>query len=169
MKKTTAYFRLAPMVLAVAAAVGAGCASPYVDPGSTNPVSPGAYTRSETLTTEQRLVGKLFSDAVFARHYAAKVAEKGGTAPVLQVAYIDNLTTRHVPALDAVRRDLETALRTSGRFVLSGDADACDYILRGEYRDIPDGRRVGHQLALQLHDTAADMDVWTGADEIAKE
>ena len=156
---------------ALAAALAAGCASPYVDPGDTNPVSPDSYTRAETLPAEQRLVNKLLADTTFAQHYAAKVAKKGGAVPALQVAYIDNLNTQRVSGalLDAIRRDLETALRTSGRFVLSGNPDACDYILKGEYRDIPDGRRVTHQLALRLHDTVADLDVWTGADEIAKE
>ena len=155
--------------VAALATLAAGCASPYVDPAKTNPVSTGTYTRAETLTAEQRLVNALFADATFAQYYAAKVAQKGGSAPALQVAHIDNLSTRRVASLGAIRRDLETALRQSGRFVLSGDIDACDYILKGEYRDIPDGRRVTHQLALRLHDTAADTDVWTGADEIAKE
>ena len=150
-------------------AIAAGCASPYVAPEAVNPVSTGAYTRAETIGAEQRLVAKLLADPAFASHYAAKAAQRGG-APALQVAHIDNLTTRRVgTTLAAVRRDLETALRSSGRFLLSGDIDACDYILHGEYRDIADGRRITHQLALRLHDTAADLDVWTGSDEIAKE
>ena len=154
---------------AILATVVSGCVH-YVDPGSTNTAGDtGVYTRAETLSAEQRLVNALLSDPIFSQHYAAKVAKKGNAAPVLQVAHIDNLSTRRVGALAAVRRDLETALRSSGRFVLSGDPDACDYILKGEYRDIPDGGRVTHQLALRLHDTAADLDVWTGADEIAKE
>ena len=89
--------------------------------------------------------------------------------PILQVAHIENLSTRRIATLAAIRHDLETALRKSGRFVLSGDPDACDYILKGEYRDIPDGNRVTHQLVLRLKDTSADLDVWTGSDEIAKE
>ena len=152
-----------------AIALTAGCVH-YVDPGRRNTGGDTrAYTRAETLTAEQRLVNALLSDPTFAQHYAAKAAQKGGAVPALQVAHIDNLSTRRVGALAAIRRDLETALRTSGRFVLSGDPDACDYILRGEYRDISDGKRVTHQLALRLHDTAADLDVWTGSDEIAKE
>ena len=163
----TLYF--APAALAAAAAMTAGCVH-YVDPAQTNPAgSAHAYTRSESLPAEQRLVNALLADPTFAQHYAAKVAQKGGAVPVMQVAHIDNLSTRRVGALDAVRRDLETALRSSGRFLLSGDIDACDYVLKGEYRDIPDGNRVTHQLALRLHDTAADIDVWTGADEIAKQ
>ncbi len=162
--------KLSSLVLSAAlAALAAGCASPYVDPAKTNPVSTSSYTRAETLSAEQRLVDALLSDPVFAQHYSAKVAKKGGSVPALQVAHIDNLTTRRNGSLAAMRRDLETALRTSGRFVLSGDPDACDYILKGEYRDIPDGRRVSHQLFLRLHDTASDLDVWTGSDEIAKE
>lgn len=163
--------RRSSFAIAALAAIAAGCASPYVDPRDTNPVSTGAYTRAETLPAEQRLVNALLSDPTFAQHYAAKAAKKGGAVPALQVAHIDNLNTQRVSGalLAAVRRDLETALRASGRFVLSGDPDACDYILKGEYRDIPDGRRVSHQLSLRLHDTAADLDVWTGSDEIAKE
>lgn len=159
-----------PFVLAaVLAAASAGCVH-YVDPGATNTSrDTHAYTRSESLTAEQRLVNALISDPIFAQHYAAKVAQKGGAVPALQVAHIDNLTTRRVDSLGAVRRDLETALRSSGRFVLSGDPNACDYILRGEYREMRDGSRVTHQLALRLHDTAADLDVWTGSDEIAKQ
>ena len=161
------FLATAPLVAAMA--IVAGCASPYVHPAATNPVSTGAYTRAETIPAEQRLVNALFADPVFAQHYAAKTAQKRGAIPALQVAHIDNLSTSRNASLAAVRRDLETALRASGRFLLSGDPDACDYILRGEYRDIPDGRRVTHQLSLRLHDTAADLDVWTGADEIAKE
>lgn len=155
---------------AIFAAIASGCVH-YVDPGSANTAGDtGSYTRAETLPAEQRLVNALFTDPTFAQHYAAKVAQKGGAVPMLQVAYLDNKSTqRHGNLLDAVRRDMESALRSSGRFVLSGDPDACDYILKGEYRDIPDGGRVTHQLALRLHDTAADIDVWTGADEIAKE
>lgn len=158
--------------LAFATAMAAACAGcvHYVDPAKANPAgSTHAYTRSESLPAEQRLVNALLSDPIFAQHYAAKVAQKGGAVPVLQVAYIDNLSTRRVATLDAIRRDLETALRSSGRFLLSGDIDACDYVLKGEYRDIPDGKRVTHQIALRLHDTSADLDVWTGIDEIAKQ
>lgn len=148
-------------------AVSTGCV--YVHPAKRNPVWAGTYTRAETFPAEQRLVDALLSDPTFTQHYAAKMVQKGGAIPMVQVSFIDNLSTkRNASLLGAVRRDLETALRTSGRFVLSGDPDACDYILRGEYRDIVDGRRVTHQLAIQLHDTAADIDVWTGADEIAK-
>ena len=86
-----------------------------------------------------------------------------------QVEDMETVLLRTSEALGAIRRDLETALRSSGRFVLSGDPDACDYILKGEYREMRDGSRVTHQLALRLHDTAADLDVWTGSDEIAKE
>ena len=150
--------------------LAAGCArGPYVDSGAYNPVSTAAYTRAETVPAGQRLVNAMLADPVFARHYAAKVAARGGT-PLLQVAYIENLsTTRNATALDALRNDIETALRASGRFILSGDPDACDYILRGAYRDLPDGRRVTHRVTFRLHDTAADLDVWTGSDEIAKE
>ena len=151
------------------AAINAGCVH-YVDPASHNTAGdPGAYTRAESLPAEQRLVNAFLSDQTFAQHYAAKCAKKGGAAPMLQVAHIENFSSRRVASLAAIRSDLETALRKSGRFVLSSDPDACDYILKGEYRDIPDGRRVTHQLALRLKDTASDLDVWTGADEIAKE
>lgn len=170
MNRLSSFFRLpSPALLAAVAAMVAGCTAPYVDPAETNPGSRGSFTRSETLSAEQRLVNALLADPVFAQHYAAKVAQKGGAVPALQVAHIDNLTTRRVDSLGAIRRDLETALRSSGRFVLSGDPDACDYILRGEYREMRDGSRVTHQLALRLHDTAADLDVWTGSDEIAKQ
>lgn len=163
----TSYF--APAVIAAAAAMTAGCVH-YVDPAKPNPAGDThAYTRSESLTAEQRLVNALLSDPTFAQHYSVKVARKGGAVPALQVAHIDNLTTKRVASLDAIRRDLETALRSSGRFVLSGDIDACDYVLKSEYREIPDGKRVMHQLALRLHDTTADIDVWTGSDEIAKQ
>ena len=156
-------------VVAALAAATAGCVH-YVSPDQTNPAGdPGAYTRAESLPAEQRLVNALLADPVFAQHYAAKVAQKGGAAPALQVAHMENLTTRRVDSLGAIRRDLETALRSSGRFVLSGDIDACDYVLKGEYREIRDGARVTHQLALRLHDIAADLDVWTGSDEIAKQ
>ena len=159
-----------PLVLCFAAAslFFTGCAVRYVDPASANPASTGAYTRSETIGAVPRLVGTLLSDETFARHYAAKAGQRGGT-PVLQVAPVDNLSGRHNASLGAVRRDLETALRSSGRFLLSGDPAACDYVLRGEYRDIADGGRVTHQLSLRLHDVASDLDVWTGSDEIAKE
>jgi len=169
MKLPSFVTRRSSFAIAALAAMAAGCASPYVDPGKTNPVSTGAYTRAETVSSEQRLVNALLSDLTFAQHYAARVAKKGGAVPALQVAHIDNLSTKRNDSLAAVRRDLETALRSSGRFVLSGDPDACDYILRGEYRDISDGGRVSHQLSLRLHDAAADLDVWTGSDEIAKE
>lgn len=170
MKHSLVLTRNSSLAIAVlAAAMVPGCVH-YVDPAKRNTGGDaGAYTRAETLPAEQRLVNAMFVDPTFAQHYAAKVAKKGGGIPALQVAHIDNLSTRRVGALAAIRRDLETALRSSGRFVLSGDPDACDYVLRGEYRDIPDGRRVTHHLALRLHDTAADIDVWTGSDEIAKE
>ncbi len=155
---------------ALAAAIAAGCAVRYVDPASRNPADDvGTYTRAESLPAQQRLVDALLTDTTFAQHYAAKLAKKGGAVPMLQVAHIENLSTRRIATLAAIRRDLETALRKSGRFVLSGDPDACDYILKGEYRDIPDGNRVTHQLVLRLKDTSADLDVWTDSDEIAKE
>lgn len=145
-----------------------GCV--YVHPARRNPAYVGTYTRAESFPAEQRLVDALLADSTFAQHYAAKIAGRGGAVPVVQVSHIDNFSTvRRASLLAAVRRDIETSLRSSGRFILSGDPDACDYILRGEYRDIADGWRVTHQLALRLHDTAADTDVWTGADEIAKE
>lgn len=170
MKRPSLVVRLSSLAaFAALAATTAGCVH-YVSPNQTNPGSgKGDYTRAESLPAEQRLVNALLADPVFAQHYAAKVAQKGGAVPALQVAHIDNLTTRRVDSLGAIRRDLETALRSSGRFVLSGDPDACDYILKGEYREMRDGSRVTHQLALRLHDTAADLDVWTGSDEIAKQ
>lgn len=157
--------------LAVALLAAAGCAhGPYVEPGSYNPVSPGAYTRAETVPAGQRLVNAMLADPVFAQHYAAKVQQRGGV-PVVQVAHIANLTGSHPinGTLASLRSDLEEALRASGRFVLSGDPDACDYILRGDYRVVQDGRRTTHRVSLRLHDTVADSDVWTGSDEIAKE
>lgn len=171
MNRLSSFFRLpSPALLAAVAAMVAGCTAPYVDPAETNPGSRGSFTRSETLSAEQRLVNALLADPIFAQHYASKVAQKGGAAPAVQVASFKNGTGERVQRkLDAVREDVANALRSSGRFVLSGDPDACDYVLKGEYRDIPDGKRVSHRLALSLHDTAADLDVWTGSDEIAKE
>ncbi len=116
----------------------------------------------------QRLVDSMLADSVFARQYAAKCQQRGGT-PVLQVGHIENLSTIRNGSLDMLRGDIESALRASGRFVLSGDVDACDYVLRGEYRNVRDGKRMTHRVSLRLHDIAADMDVWTGNDEIAKQ
>lgn len=148
----------------------AGCVNgPYVDPAEFNPVAKGAYTRAESIPAGQRLVDAMLLDPVFAQHCAAKAQQRGGT-PVLQVANFGNLSfERNGRALAALRSDIETALRASGRFLLSGDPDACDYILHGDYCDIPDGRRTSHRLTLRLHDIANDLDVWTGSDEIAKE
>lgn len=147
----------------------AGCVNgPYVDPAATNPVSATAYTRAETVPAGQRLIDAMLSDPVFAQHYAAKVQQRGGI-PVVQVAYIVNRTTERSGALGMLCDDLEEALRASGRFVLSGDPDACDYILRGDYRAVQDGARTTHRVSMRLHDTAADTDVWTGSDEIAKQ
>ena len=155
--------------LAVGLLAAAGCAhGPYVEPGAYNPVSPGAYTRAETVPAGQRLVDAMLADPVFVQCYAAKVQQRGGV-PVVQVAHIANLTTERNGSLAMLRADLEEALRASGRFVLSGDPDACDYILRGDYRAVQDGRRTTHRVSLRLHDTVADSDVWTGSDEIAKE
>lgn len=149
--------------------LAAGCAKgPYVDSGAYNPVSTVAYTRAETIPAGQRLVNAMLADPVFAQCYAAKVQQRGG-APVVQVAHIANLTTERNGSLAMLRMDMEEALRASGRFVLSGDPDACDYILRGEYRAVQDGHRTTHRVSVRLHDTAADTDVWTGSDEIAKE
>ena len=168
-RSLSSVFSLAFALAATIAATNAGCVH-YVDPASRNTADdPGAYTRAESLPAEQRLVDILLADKTFAQHYTAKLAKRGGAVPMLQVAHIDNLSTRRIATLEAMRRDLETALRNSGRFVLSGDPNACDYILKGEYRDIKDGNRVTHQLVLHLKDTAADLDVWTGSDEIAKE
>ena len=149
--------------------LAAGCATgPYVEPGAYNPVSASAYTRAETVPAGQRLVNAMLADPIFAQHYAAKLQQRGGV-PVVQVAHIANFTTEHNGAPAMLRLDLEEALRASGRFVLNGDPDACDYILRGEYRAVQDGRRTTHRVTLRLHDIAADSDVWTGSDEIAKE
>lgn len=147
--------------------LAAGCVS-YVDPAERNPGKKGDYTRAETISAGQRLVDAMLADPVFARHYAAKMQQRGGT-PVVQVAHIANLTTERNGSLALLRADLEEALRACGRFVLSGDPDACDYILRGEYRAVQDGRRRTHRVTLRLHDVVADSDVWTGSDEIAKE
>ena len=149
--------------------LAAGCATgPYVDSGAYNPVSTDAYTRAETVSAGQRLVDAMLADPGFARYYAATVRQRGGT-PMVQVAHIANLTTGRDGALALLRTDIEEALRASGRFVLSGDPDACDYILRGEYRAVQDGRRTTHRVSLRLHDMTDDCDVWTGSDEIAKE
>lgn len=156
------------VVLAAAAGVLlAGC-GPYVYSGAYNPVSRGAYTRAETIPAGQRLVDAMLADGIFAQHYAAKAQQRGG-APVVQVAHITNLTPKHNGSLALLRSDLEEALRASGRFVLSGDPDACDYILKGEYREVQDGRRGTHRVTMRLHDIAANIDVWSGSDEIAKE
>ncbi len=149
--------------------LAAGCArGPYVDSGAYNPVSTAAYTRAETVTAGQRLVNAMLADGAFAQHYAAKAQQRGG-APVVQVAHIENRTTERNGSLAMLRADLEEALRASGRFVLSGDPDACDYILRGDYRAVQDGRRGTHRVTLRLHDVAGDFDAWAGSDEIAKE
>lgn len=158
------------IVWATLLALAGGCARgpSYVNPSETNPVSVTAYTRAETIPAGQRLVNAMLADPVFAQHYAAKVQQRGGV-PVVQVAYIVNRTTERTGALRSLRDDLEEALRASGRFILSGDPDACDYILRGDYRAIQDGLRTTHRVSMRLHDIAADIDVWTGRDEIAKE
>lgn len=155
---------------AVAAGLlAAGCATgPYVSPGAYNPGRPGDYTRAETIPAGQRMVDAMLADPVFAQHYAAKVQQRGG-APTVQVEHLKNLTNEHTGALTMLRQDLEEALRASGRFVLSGDPDACDYILRGEYRALQDGRRTTHRVTVRLHDVRGDFDAWTGSDEIAKE
>ena len=149
--------------------LAAGCATgPYVDSGAYNPVSTDDYTRAETVPAGQRLVNAMLADPVFAQHYAAKVRQRGGT-PVIQVDHIDNLTFGHTGSLSLLRADIEEALRASGRFILSGDPDSCDYILLGKYRAVPEGRRTTHRVTMRLHDIAADSDVWTGSEEIAKE
>lgn len=148
-------------------ALAAGCVS-YVGPDESNPVDPWAYTRAEAIGTGQRLVDSLLSDPVFAQHYAAKMQQRGGV-PVVQVAHVENLSTQRHGSLAMLRDSLEEALRASGRFVLSGDPDACDYILKGRYRCVQDGRRVTHRVTVRLHDNAVDSDAWTGSDEIAKE
>lgn len=154
---------------AMAGLLAAGCASgPYVNPAAPNPVSTGAYTRAETIPAGQRLVNAMLADPAFAQHYAAKVRQRGGV-PVVQVAHIENLSTGRNGALEMLRSDIEEALRFSGRFTLSGDPDSCDYVLRGNYRAVRDGVRTTHRVSLRLHDIAADMDVWSGSEEIAKE
>lgn len=146
-----------------------GCAhNPYVDPAAYNPVSTASYTRAETMSAGQRLVNIMLADPVFAQHYSAKCQQRNGV-PVLQMGYIENLSTMRNGSLEMLRGDIESALRASGRFVLSGDLDACDYVLRGEYRNVRDGGRMTHNVSLRLHDIATDMDVWMGKDEIAKE
>lgn len=147
----------------------AGCMSgPYVESGASNPVSTVDYTRAESIPAGQRLVYAMLADPVFAQHYSAKVQQRGGI-PVVQVAYIVNDTIERNGGLAMFRDDLEEALRASGRFILSGDPDACDYILRGDYRAVQDGRRVTHRVTVRLHDIAGDFDAWSGSDEIAKE
>lgn len=161
-----------PLALAALAVVAVGCAAtgPYVDPAAGNPVAPGAYTRAETIPAGQRLVAAMLADPVFAQHRVAKSASRGGAAPAVQVARFRNLSeSRVLVQLDTLRGDIEAALRSSGQFVLSGDPDACDYVLKGDYRILQDGARTTHVLALRIHDLAADVDVWTGSDEIAKE
>ena len=151
--------------------LAAGCArGPYVDSGTYNPVSKEAYTRAETIPAGQRLVNAMLADPVFAQHYAAKVQQRG-SVPVVQVAYIINDTDSHPAnrALTMLKEDLEEALRASGRFVLSGDPDACDYILKGVYYPAPEGTRVTHRLTMRMHAIRNDTDVWTGSEEIAKQ
>lgn len=160
---------LAGAMVGVAMLLLAGCASgPYVDPAAPNPVSTEAYTRAETVPAVQRLIDAMLADPAFAQHYAAKVRQRGGV-PAVQVAYIVNRTTERNGSLAMLRDDLEEALRASGRFVLSGDPDACDYILRSDYRAVQDGRRTTHRVSVRLHDIAGDFDAWSGSDEIAKE
>lgn len=162
--------KTASLLSVLAFALLVGCAGPYVDPGKTNPGKTGDITRSETISAGPRIVNKLLADPGFSQAYAAKVAQKGG-APALQVAYFtSSVPNERLPAsVSALREDIETALGSSGRFVLSGDPAACDYILKGNYSRIPDGRRFSHRIALRLHDTVSDTDVWTGSDEFAKE
>lgn len=171
MKRSSLSIRHFSFAMAAALAVLASGCVHYVDPAKRNTAGDrNAYTRAEALPAEQRLVNALLADPAFTQHYAAKVAKKGGAVPVLQVAYFKNeIRERSLRKLDSFREDVETALRSSGRFILSGDPDAYDYILKGVYRASPDGGRVGHRIHLSLHDTAADIDVWTGSDEIAKE
>jgi hypothetical protein len=158
-----------PLALFLLPALLAGCAhNPYVSPAAYNPVAPPVYTRAESISAGQRLVDSMLSDAVFAQHYAAKAQQRGGT-PMLQVGHIENLSTARNGSLAMLRGDIETALRASGRFVLSGDVDACDWVLLGEYRNVHDGPRTTHRVSLRLHDIASGIDVWTGSDEIAKE
>ena len=175
MKLSSLVFRHSSLAMAAVAAIAtiaaSGCVH-YVDPGSSNTAGKAdIYTRAETRTAEQRLVDAMCADSGFAQFYAAKVAQKGGAVPALQVAYFDTAVPgeRMPKSVVAARRAIEDALRASGRFVLTGDIDAADYVLHGLYDRIPDGRRDTHQLALRLHDTTADIDVWTGIDEIAKE
>lgn len=157
------------IVLFLLPAFLAGCAhNPYVDPAAYNPVSTGSYTRAETMSAGQRLVNMMLSDPVFAQHYAAKCQQRNGV-PVLQVGHIENFSTTRNGSLEMLRGDIESALRASGRFVLSSDLDACDYVLGGEYRNVRDGQRMTHRVSLRLHDMTSDMDVWMGTDEIAKE
>lgn len=156
--------------MGVAAALAlTGCVSgPYVPPESFNPVSPDAYTRAETIPAGQRLVNQMLANAVFAQRYQEKVQQRGGV-PVLQVANFENISfERNGKALAVLHKDIEDALLASGRFLLSEDPDACDYILQGDLRDVSDGARVTHRVSLRLVDVAADLAVWTGSDEIAK-
>ena len=57
----------------------------------------------------------------------------------------------------------------------AGRAGTCSWITRFGASDAPtvstplSADETHEDRALRLHDTAADIDVWTGADEIAKE
>lgn len=148
----------------------AGCA--YVDPATHNPGNKGDQTRAETIGAGRRLAAKLFANEGFKSRYAAKRAEKGGGLPALQLAFFESDDPGiHVPSNDFLRLDLQEMLADSGWFTLSGDLDACDYVLYGTYRTCAetDGSRVSHRLILKLKDIRTSELVWTSSDEIAKE
>ena len=122
------------VAIALATIIAPGCI--YVNPEKTNPGRKGDFTRAETIASARRLRDKMFANGRFMEKYAAKRAEKGGGIPVIQLAYFesDEVNVR-VPHNDFLRQDLSEAIYDSGWFTISGDIDACDFILYGTYRD----------------------------------
>lgn len=161
---------LASLLVLLLALLGAGCA--YVDPAKPNPGRQIDYTRAESIAATRRLSGRLFAHPGFQERYRNKRAEKSADRlPAVQVAFFesDDVNVR-VPVDDFLRLDLREALADSGWFTLSGDIDACDYVLHGTYRSYPepDGSRVSHRVTLELKDTRTAEVVWTASDEISK-
>ena len=154
---------------ALATIIASGCM--YVNPAKTNPGNKGDFTRAETIVSARRLRDKMFTNARFMEKYAAKRAEKGGGVPVIQLAYFksDEINVR-VPHNDFLRQDLSEAIYESGWFTISGDIDACDFVLYGTYRDFrePNGSRVSHRITIEVKDQRTGELVWTGSDEFAK-
>lgn len=172
MKLSSFVTRLSSLALAaLLASAVSGCA--YVDPGKRNPGRKIDYTRAESIASCQRLCSKLFASEGFKGKYSSKRAEKpAGSLPAIQVAFFDcDDENIRVPSEDFLRLDLEEALANSGWFtMMSGDIDACDYVLRGIYRTMqePKGGRAAHRISLRIQDIRTGELVWADSDEISK-